>query len=202
MARAQRNIALSGQGGIGSGGALGGSANTSGDLSGTLFQFWKVTTYFLQGIWKRFWQYGTEPTYVGGNEGTPLSACPVVAGNYVTMHGQVTVNVKKVQASFNGGWWQPLGLTLLLEDFYNTVGGYSVSGGLTTSQVGETRVTWNDTTDVESYCSEPFTSTLSVQDGVYNAALDTSATFTAELVKALYDAKAVCPNFDPDIVAG
>ena len=202
MPRAIRNLSLSAQGSIGPGGALGGSANPSGDTSACVFQYWKVTTHFLMGAWKRYWQYGSEPTPVGGLEGNPVSACPYLDGNYVTLQGQVTTNISKVHASYCSGAWNPLGIQLFLDDYYNLSGSYSTSGSFTTAQVGETRVTWDDNTDVESYCNEPFTTTLSIQDGDYNPSFDTSANFTSEFVKALYDAKDVCPTFDPNIVAG
>jgi hypothetical protein len=202
MARATRNIALSGQGSVGQGGIIGGNANTSGDTSTCEFQAWKVCTYFFAGTWKRFWQYGTDPTPVGGVEGNPVSACPQVAGNYVTFYGNITASVKKEYASYCSGLYQPLGLELGLDESFNASGGFGVSGWCTTSQVGQTRVTWNELLDEESWCNKAVTATLSVQDGAYNPSFDTSSNFTSEMAKAFYAAKDVCPTFDPNIVAG
>jgi hypothetical protein len=199
MARRTRTLSLSGFTPIGPGGALGGSAGPSANSSECVFQAWKTTTYFIYGKWKRFWQYGTEPT-IGGNN--MASACPQVLGNYVTLDGTVVADVKKVSASFCSGAWQPLGVQLFLDDYYNTSGGYGVSGAFGTNQIGYTRIAgWDANVDVESYCAEPFQTTLSVQDGEYAPALDTSANFKSDFAKALFDAKRVCPNFDPGIVA-
>lgn len=201
MARRTRTLSLSGFTPIGPGGALGGSAGPSANSDECVYQFWKTITYLIYGTWKRFWQYTTEPTHANGNQALPASSCPFLDGNYATLNGFVVVDVKKVAASFCSGLWQTLGVELFLDDYYNTSGGYSVSGAFGTNQVGYTRIAgWDDNVDVESYCSEQFTTTVSVQDGEYVPAFDTSATFKSDFVKALYEAKRVCPTFDPGIV--
>lgn len=168
----------------------------SGNVSGTTYGTWLTHTQVIGGTWIRKWVYSQQPSVGGGGS---VSACPELAGSYV----EITFN-QSVNEIFETASYAPSSNAIVHTLEYTSdsdTGGWGTSGSFWTTQQGLIR-NIKAITDVEDVCSGQSVAISNQLPGVYDNTLDTSANFNSDFFLGVVTAAmAQCPNFNPLLVS-